>query len=89
MQLTLDKAGRIVLPKKMRDELALAPGDELDVEVADACIQLRPRHAHSTLVQERGVWVHKAGEPLALETVERVLNQVRAERSAAALGGKP
>ena len=30
--LTLDKAGRVVLPKALRDELGLAAGDTLELE---------------------------------------------------------
>ncbi|HWQ70619.1 MAG TPA: AbrB/MazE/SpoVT family DNA-binding domain-containing protein [Patescibacteria group bacterium] len=30
---TIDKAGRVVLPKTLRDELHLAPGDTLNLKV--------------------------------------------------------
>jgi AbrB family looped-hinge helix DNA binding protein len=32
-KVTLDQAGRVVLPKKLRDELHLFPGDTFDVSV--------------------------------------------------------
>lgn len=41
-RLTLDKAGRIVLPKPLRDELRLGPGDTLEPENAGERITLRP-----------------------------------------------
>jgi AbrB family looped-hinge helix DNA binding protein len=31
-KLTLDKAGRVVIPKPLRDELNLEPGDALQLE---------------------------------------------------------
>jgi AbrB family looped-hinge helix DNA binding protein len=33
MKTTIDKAGRLVLPKLVRDELGLAAGQEIDVRV--------------------------------------------------------
>jgi AbrB family looped-hinge helix DNA binding protein len=30
--LTIDKAGRIVIPKSLREELGLEPGDSLEME---------------------------------------------------------
>ena len=38
----LDKAGRIVLPKPLRDELQLSPGDTLDLSVEGEQVMLRP-----------------------------------------------
>ncbi len=32
-KVTLDQAGRVVIPKTLRDELRLSPGDTLDVSV--------------------------------------------------------
>ena len=41
-RLTLDSAGRVVIPKGLREELHLQPGDELDLETAGEQITLRP-----------------------------------------------
>jgi len=40
--LTVDKAGRVVLPKPVRDELQLTAGDSLELESFEDQIVLRP-----------------------------------------------
>ena len=86
VQTTLDKAGRIVLPKPLRDELNLAPGDTLDVTVAREQIMLRPIRTTSPLQKERGVWVFRTGEKLPAVTTDDILREVRDNRHRAALG---
>ncbi len=61
-KLTLDKAGRVVLPKPLRDRLQLAPGDTLDLEAEGERITLRPVRQNVMLKKELGVWVYQ-GEP--------------------------
>ncbi len=41
-RLTIDKAGRVVIPKPLREELHLEPGDALELERAGEQITLRP-----------------------------------------------
>ena len=78
---TLDKAGRVVLPKTLRDELHLAPGDTLDVRVEGEQVTLRPRRTTPPLQKERGVWVFRTGETLpGAETLE-TLRHIREQRA--------
>lgn len=79
-KLTMDQAGRVVLPKALRDELRLRPGDTLDVTLKGEELMLRPRRAATALVKERGVWVLRTGEPLRAEEVEETLRNVRTQR---------
>lgn len=58
-KLTLDKAGRVVLPKPVRDRLQLAPGDTLQLEAQDESITLRPVRQKVTLKKEFGIWVYQ------------------------------
>ena len=57
MQLTLDKFGRIVIPKAIRDDLDLQPGDVLDIEEEARCIVLRPADGGGALKEEDGLLV--------------------------------
>jgi AbrB family looped-hinge helix DNA binding protein len=85
-KLRVDKAGRIVLPKPVREKLQLAPGDELVLESLDDRITLRPLRGTAQLRKKRGVWVFRCGEPLSASTVDQTLEQVRRERDDRNLG---
>ena len=88
--LTLDKAGRIVLPKAVREELQIGPGDSLELEASGEAIVLRPARGNGRMKKERGVWVfHAGGKPLTVETVNRTVNRIRRERERKALGQYP
>src|SRR5579863_2655460 len=88
-RLTLDKAGRIVLPKPLRDELRLEAGDTLEVESSGEEITLRPMRGNAQLRKKRGVWVYRAGEPLTQAIVDKTARQVRQEREAQNLAQLP
>jgi AbrB family looped-hinge helix DNA binding protein len=79
-KLTLDKAGRVVLPKPLRDELELAAGDTLELESRGEQITLRPVRGAVPLKKERGIWVYRAGRPLTAATTDQTLRQIREER---------
>jgi AbrB family looped-hinge helix DNA binding protein len=85
-KLILDKAGRMVLPKALRDELQLSPGDTLEVESSGKRLTLRPLRAATPLQKERGVWVYRTGQKLRAAVVNHTLRQIREERHRAALG---
>lgn len=79
-QITLDPAGRVVLPKTLRDELHLSPGDKLDLTVKGDEVTLRPRRAARPLQKERGVWVLRTGEPLTAGEARETLHNIREQR---------
>lgn len=43
MMVTIDKAGRVVIPKEIRDSLDLVAGTELEIDVERGTIQLERR----------------------------------------------
>jgi AbrB family looped-hinge helix DNA binding protein len=85
-RLTIDRAGRIVLPKPLRDELRLEAGDTLEMESSGEKITLRLLRGNAQLHKKQGVWVFRAGEPLTQATVEKTVQQVREEREAQNFG---
>lgn len=78
---TLDKAGRIVLPKPLRDELCLSPGDTLDVSVEGEQVMLRPRRTISPLEKKQGVWVFNTGKPMPSDETAETLRRIREQRA--------
>jgi len=53
----IDQAGRVVLPKGLRDRFRLRGGDTLAIEVRGDAIELRPTRATGTLKRVNGVLV--------------------------------
>ncbi len=85
-KITLDRAGRLILPKTLRDELRLAPGDTFDLTVKGEEVTLLPRRSSAPLQKERGVWVFRTGKPLRAEETEETLRDIRAQRQRQAAG---
>ena len=72
METTLDRFGRIVIPKRVRDALGLAPGTVLEIEESDDRVVLRARREEPDLVREHGVLVFTGEAAGDLETaIER------------------
>jgi AbrB family looped-hinge helix DNA binding protein len=88
-RLTLDRAGRIVIPKPMREAMRLEPGDMVELEQAGDALTIRPVRGTGPLVKEQGVWVFRSGQPLDSATTDAVLDQLRTERDLANLQTAP
>jgi AbrB family looped-hinge helix DNA binding protein len=84
--LTIDKAGRVVIPKPLRKVLHLEPGDTLEMESAGEQITLRPVRGTGPLTKEQGVWVFRTGQPLPASATDEMLQQLREERDMVNLG---
>jgi AbrB family looped-hinge helix DNA binding protein len=84
--LTIDKAGRVVLPKPVRDALQISPGDSLELESSEDCIVLRPAQGRGRVYKKDGAWVFHGGAPLSPNVVEETTRRVRRERERAILG---
>lgn len=58
-KLTLDNAGRLMIPKSLRTLLRLGPGDALQLTNHGDEITLRPVRPQAMLKKEYGVWVYQ------------------------------
>ena len=63
---TIDRFGRVVIPKKIRDDFGLAPKVELEVEEGQNEIVIHPKLDDSFVIRKKGVLVvrAKATEPI-------------------------
>ena len=59
MSVTIDKLGRIVVPKPLRDRLGLVPGSELEVVEEPDGFSLRVASRGPSMVKAEGLWVHQ------------------------------
>jgi AbrB family looped-hinge helix DNA binding protein len=78
---SLDKFGRIVLPKRLRDALAVSSGDRFTVVMEGDSVVLRPQRKEQTLRQVKGIWVLDSDEPVSLKDIQDSIEAVRRERS--------
>ncbi len=78
MRTTIDKAGRLVIPKALRDHLGLVPGD-VDVEIDGAALRVQAVGDQAELIEENGRLVIAAtGTPLSADTVRDLIDEDRA-----------
>ena len=87
--LSIDKAGRVVLPKPVRQQLQLEAGESLELESFEDHLVLRPVRGNASMYKKKGVWVFRAGSPLKASTVRETIRSVRKDRQESVLGRKP
>lgn len=81
MKVSIDRAGRLVVPKGLRDELGFLPGAELEAEAVDGRLEIsRPFEAPRVVEGPHGPVVSRTGTKLTDEQVRRTLELVRAHR---------
>lgn len=80
MRVAIDAAGRIVVPKRVRDELGLVPGTELELRSVDRRIELAVAATPMHLAEhEHGVVAvtDRAMPTLTSDQVRETLERVR------------
>ena len=78
MRTTIDTAGRLVVPKPLRDQLGFAPGTELEIDAVDGRLQVA---VPSRVRVEDGVhgvrFAADVGEKLSAEQVRELMERGR------------
>jgi AbrB family looped-hinge helix DNA binding protein len=63
MVVTIDKAGRVVIPAAVRERLGIRAGTPLELSVEDSAIRLAPAAPKPELVKRRGRLVARPTAP--------------------------
>lgn len=80
MRITIDPAGRLVIPKRIRDRLGLLGNEELEITERDGRIEIQPAPTDVELVRDGAVLVARPDgvlPPLTDEIVRETLERVR------------
>ena len=79
MGIRIDKAGRIVVPKPLRERLGFKPDTELEAVEQPGGVLLKRVQERPSMVKVDGLWVHQgSAEPGA--NWDLILEDVREER---------
>ncbi len=80
MQTAIDGAGRVIIPKEIRERLGLIGGRRVDIRERDGRIEIEPHSSPMSLVRRSGGPVAVPEEelpPLTDEIVRETLERVR------------
>ena len=78
MEAILDKFGRIVIPKKIRDDFSLRPGIAICIEEGKNEILLKPVEDEPSLTEKDGVLVFTGK---SMENLETKIEEFRRKRN--------
>ncbi len=83
MTITMDSAGRLVIPKELRKEAELEPGVPLEIRCRDGLIEISPQVMEVTLEREGPFLVARPKQPVPTLTdavVNRTIAKIRRDR---------
>ena len=79
-EITIDNAGRVVIPKAIREGLRLSPGDALELEAFEDHLLLKPVRPQTPMVRKRGIWVYQPDNLLPSDAILEAIDAMRDER---------
>jgi AbrB family looped-hinge helix DNA binding protein len=79
MTLRMDKAGRVILPKPIRDRLGLHEGSNLEIVDTPDGLVLKPIAQGPSLVKKQGLWVHTGKVPSGFD-ITQLIREDREDR---------
>ena len=81
MTITIDKAGRIVVPKPLRERYGLEPGAEIEIEGAADGLRIRALSQTPDFIRKEGFLVHHGpSEALDLD-IAAFIDRLREDRA--------
>lgn len=90
MRTTIDSAGRIVIPRDIREAAGLAGGVEVDVELNDeGRVMIQATRSKMKIVKRGKLWVAEPEQPVKTMTTKELnahIRRLRREREKKILG---
>jgi AbrB family looped-hinge helix DNA binding protein len=83
MRTTIDAAGRVVIPKRVREAAGLKPGGALRVEYREGKVEIEPIGKRVKWVRKGSFMVARAPRgtpPITSEQVRKMIEEAREER---------
>ena len=80
MNVSIDRAGRIVVPKQLRDSLGFTEGADLELLVEDGRLVIELRNPPKRLEKRGNSYVIVADEPVGQMTPEQVSDVLESVR---------
>ena len=80
MHVAIDSAGRVVVPKQLRETLGLRAGSLLEISERDGSIVMLPVSEHMRLVRRGGRLVVEPEHPLPTLTADEVRSVLESVR---------
>lgn len=77
MEAIVDQVGRIVLPKRLRDQLGLVPGSSVDVSLYGDGLHVAPGGRTAQLQRRGGRLVAVAATPVSDDDVLGLIDSIR------------
>ncbi len=75
LTVTIDKSGRLVIPKSIRDRLGLAEGAEFEISELRDGLVLKVSSRDSALEEVDGLWVHRGRPDSEFDLLLAIRNQ--------------
>jgi AbrB family looped-hinge helix DNA binding protein len=72
MTLKVDKAGRVILPKPLRDRLGLHAGSDLEIQEIQEGVVLKPAGRRPSLVRKGSFLVHTGEIPSGYDILKAI-----------------
>jgi AbrB family looped-hinge helix DNA binding protein len=81
MYVSIDSAGRVVVPKHLRDQLGFSPDTPLEIDVVDGHLEMSVPYEPAKIVEgPHGPVIAATGTPITDEEIRRTLEAVRDRR---------
>jgi AbrB family looped-hinge helix DNA binding protein len=77
MRTTIDKAGRVVIPRSLRDRIGLSGGGEVELELDGAAVRIAPVVGDDLREDGGLLLIPAAGAPVTAEAVRELIDADR------------